>query len=58
MQKREHAEHQEKAKNVADKTYHPADHDNPEELISTHDQVENAYRDGTIDILRNRSEKK
>ncbi|MFA1819634.1 DUF4025 domain-containing protein [Virgibacillus oceani] len=57
MQNREHADHQEKAKKVAGKTYHPENHINGEELTITHDQVENAYRDGTIDIIRNSSEK-
>jgi hypothetical protein len=46
-------EHAEKAKEVAEKTYHPEHNDNGEELTITHEQVADTYRDGTIDIIKN-----
>ncbi|WP_164215680.1 YozQ family protein [Virgibacillus sp. YIM 98842] len=52
MQKREHADHQGKAKEIADKTYHPENQDNGEELTIIHEQVGNTYKDGTIDIKK------
>jgi hypothetical protein len=53
MQNREHTDHLEKAKEIAGKTYRPEHNDNGEELTITHDQVEDSYRDGTIDKMKN-----
>ncbi|GAB3797781.1 DUF4025 domain-containing protein [Virgibacillus kimchii] len=55
MQNREQTDHEEKAN--AGKAYHPEHQEKEEEKSMTREQVENTYKDGTIDRSGKNAEK-
>jgi hypothetical protein len=58
MQRNKQTDEMKVAKEMAGKIYHPENQDNGEELTMTHEQVENMFKDGTIDMVKNTTEKK